>query len=328
MTNELFLEPKTNQYGSHMIMTNVNKPLKTKYVNIDTKFRDEYNYSQEANYNITLPERITDVTSIRVVSAEIPMSFYNISEALGNNSFGYTFKSNTVSIPIVSFVITIPDGNYSINDLITIINSQMNVNIQNYYVSKTNNYPSDNWISFSQSTKNNMINLMINYPVYVGSSKDTYAFNFTIKSDGTSDKFNFKNTLGWLLGFRNPIVDIKENIVSPLPQAAINLYGPKYLYLAIEEFNKGNQSSFVTPMNKSLLNKNIIARIALNRNGGYDFGSVLPTNNFNGLLMSDTRSYTGKIDLMKLNVQLLTEDGTVVNLNGLDFSLCLEVTHE
>jgi hypothetical protein len=79
---------------------------------------------------------------------------------------------------------------------------------------------------------------------------------------------------------------------------------------------------------KSLLNKNIIARITMNRNGGVDYGTVLPANNFNGLLMSDTRSYTGKIDLMKLNTQLLTEDGIVVNLNGIDYSFCLEVTHE
>ena len=40
---DLFLEPKVNQYGSHMVMTNVHKQNKTKYINIDTTFRDEYN---------------------------------------------------------------------------------------------------------------------------------------------------------------------------------------------------------------------------------------------------------------------------------------------
>lgn len=30
--SSLFMEPRTNQYGSHMIMTNVHKPTKTKYV--------------------------------------------------------------------------------------------------------------------------------------------------------------------------------------------------------------------------------------------------------------------------------------------------------
>ena len=38
--NNLFLEPKVKQYGSHMVMSNVNKPTKTKYVNVDTKFSD------------------------------------------------------------------------------------------------------------------------------------------------------------------------------------------------------------------------------------------------------------------------------------------------
>ena len=39
-----FLEPNVTQYGSHMVMTNVHKSSKTKYINIDTRFSDEYNY--------------------------------------------------------------------------------------------------------------------------------------------------------------------------------------------------------------------------------------------------------------------------------------------
>ena len=83
---ELFTGPKTTQYGSHMVMTNVAKTSKTKYVNIDTKFRDEYNSNVTSDYNITLPERITDVRSISVTNVEIPMTFFNISENLGNNA--------------------------------------------------------------------------------------------------------------------------------------------------------------------------------------------------------------------------------------------------
>ena len=43
----LFMEPNTTQYGSHMVMTNVVKPKRTKYLNIDTRFRDEYNYNDK-----------------------------------------------------------------------------------------------------------------------------------------------------------------------------------------------------------------------------------------------------------------------------------------
>ena len=38
-----FMEPTVSQHGSHMVMTNVHKPMKTKYVNLDTIFADEYN---------------------------------------------------------------------------------------------------------------------------------------------------------------------------------------------------------------------------------------------------------------------------------------------
>ena len=66
--NDLFLEPKTTQYGSHMVMTNVHKQTKRKFINIDTRFSDEYNYLTVANCNVTLPERINDVKSISIAS--------------------------------------------------------------------------------------------------------------------------------------------------------------------------------------------------------------------------------------------------------------------
>ena len=40
--NRLFKEPTMEQHGSHMIIKNVQKPEKTKYLTIDTRFRDEY----------------------------------------------------------------------------------------------------------------------------------------------------------------------------------------------------------------------------------------------------------------------------------------------
>jgi len=325
MSNELFLEPKTTQYGSHMIMSNVNKPLKTKYININTKFGDDYDYSQDSNYNITLPEKITNVTSMRVVSAEIPMSYYNISQALGNNYFYITDVNNNFTKKVI-----VNDNLYTIPTLITAINASITA------VSSGSNIQ---YIQTSIDPNNSKI-LKFGTNANVSNSGTTSDMKFILNfskidiSGNTYSKFDFKYRLGWLLGFRNPVITFtvpagtKSSIIILTPEASADIYGPKYLYLAIEEFNKGNQSSFVTPLYKSLLNKNIIARITMNRNGGFDYGTVLPANNFNGLLMSDTRSYTGKIDLMKLNTQLLTEDGIVVNLNGIDYSFCLEVTHE
>jgi hypothetical protein len=301
--NELFFEPKTTQYGSHMIMSNVHKSNKTKYINIDTKFREEYNYSQISNYNIILPERITEVKSMRVVSAEIPMTFFNISSSLGNNYF-YIYNTTT---PNNSKKINIPDGQYNT----ILLSSAINNSIKN------------TGLNLIYSLSGDVYDVSGTSSYFISNSNIT--INFAVNSDGTPDKFNFKFKLGWLLGFRNPIYVI--NTTSIFSEALVDINGSKYLYLAIEEFNKGNQSSFVPTLYSSILNKNIIARISLNK-ATHDFGKILPTNNYNGLLLSDTRSYSGKVDLLKLNIQLLNENGVIMNLNGMDFSFCIEVIHE
>jgi hypothetical protein len=313
--NDLFFEPKTDQYGSHMIMSNVRKVSKTKYVNIDTRFRDEYNYSQSVNYNVTIPERITDVKSMRVVSAEIPISFYNISLALGNSFFLITDTTPT------SKVVTIPDGQYSTITLSNMINSQINAQ----YGSANLVYGLTGCVGGFDASGTSSY--------FTAKAAKNITVSFAVNSDGTRDKFNFKTKLGWLLGFRQPSYTINSTASPSVPttvqsEALVDINGPRYLYLAIDEFNKGNQHSFIPPLHSSLVNKNIIARICLNKSGGYDYGRILPANYPNGLLVSDTRNYTGKIDLLKLNVQLLNENGLVMNLNGIDFSFCLEVVHE
>jgi len=290
---DLFLEPKTNQYGSHMIMTNVHKQSKTKLVNIDMKFRDEYNYSQIANYNITLPERINDVKSIQITNIEIPISYYNISMNLGNSYF--KIMNPDGSNPVI---VTIPDGQYTGSILAEKINNLLTTSIYSnlqYYFNGTRS-------KFTGNVK----------------------IEFDIDTTGNSDKYNFKSKLGWLLGFRNTSYVITTNIVS---EAVVDLNGPRYLYLAVDEFNnKGNQNSFITPVSNSMINKKVIARLAMNT---YMFPYNLNASftRFNGLT-SDVRTYNGTVDIQKLNVQLLNENGTPMQLNGLDFSFLMKITYE
>jgi hypothetical protein len=115
---DLFVGPKTNQYGGHMVMTNVVKERKKKYINVDTRFRDEYSSGGSCNglegITITLPERITEVKKIEVKCAEIPVSFYNISSDLGNNV-----------LQVGGPVKTVQDGFYSAAQLKDAINASL-----------------------------------------------------------------------------------------------------------------------------------------------------------------------------------------------------------
>lgn len=294
--DRLFLSPKVNQYGSHMIMTNVNKPTKIKYLSIDTRFCDEYNYNKTANFQFTLPNKLTDIKSISIMNIELPMSFYNISSALGNNTFSIQFANGT------SKVITIPDGNY---DSSGVLKTQLNT-----LLTGTN-------IAFDISGS---------YPTFNDSSSNPVILHFDTGSLGLFDKFNLKSKFGWLLGFRQPSYTISANSTI-LGESFYQLSSPRYLYLVIDEFSNTNPNSFLTELPTHSINKNIIARISLNRTI-YPFGSVLVANFINGYLLSDTRNYYNKIDIQKMNIQLVDEYGRPINLNGLDFSFSMMLEYE
>ena len=352
---DLFLEPTVSQYGSHMVMTNVQKETKRKYLNIDTRFRDDYNDSSNSSHIeniITLPQTITDVKSMMICNAEIPISYYNISASLGNNVFGVSYAndpgaylgSTDLCLNII-YPIVINDGVYDVSGLQTEINYKMK-----------NQYPT---ISFSNDIKFNMANTVdiSNATVMTTTNSYTFYYSYFKSNSGLAyiyfdintfvsgsytqinikNKYDYKTSLGWLLGYR------KQTSIKPIPvlvgaqyintyqgiksDSVVDLNGPRYLYIIVDEFSKGNQNSFISPLSNSIINKNILSRI------NYDtklhpFGSILSASIITGTLLSDRRSYTGKIDIQKLKVQIVNEYGKPINLNGLDFSFCLEIEHE
>jgi hypothetical protein len=299
-----FLEPRVNQYNSHMVMTNVSQSTRKKYINIDSRNLDVSGNSI-ANYTIMLPERINNVKSIMVCNAEVPISYYNVSSNLGNNSFGvYDVTGGSSGSVVVS------NGNYTSSTLVTEINSKLTA-------------LSNNFDDLSFNVYNNFVISSVKNDSTVATSG--IDVNFAVNSSNEFDKYNFKSKLGWLLGFR----DTSYNMTSTTrtAEALPDLNGPRYLYLVVDEFTKGNQSSFLAINTRSQIQGNILARITMNRTT-FGFGNILPANNFNGYLLTDRRSYNGRVDLQKLKIQLTDEYGTPVDLNGSGFSFCLEVEYE
>lgn len=316
---ELFVGPTTKQYGSHMVTTGVIKETKVKYINIDSRFKDDYG-NNLANYYFTLPERINDVKSISICNVEMPLSIFNISGDLGNNYFRVykTSPATDSSMVDVSYGFYPVTPFYGSNPLKTEINSSLaNTGVSNLSIDFSNNY-------------NNGTSTVNTYNGYFAQFKNSGAssitVDFAVSSSGTFDKYNLKSKLGWLLGFH----DLSYTIPSGgtiYSDSFVNLHFPRYLYIVLDEFSRGNQNSFISPLSNSFINKNIIARISIDYKK-YDFGDIVVGNQFNGVLLSDNRSYTGKTDLQKLNIQIVNELGIPVNLNGLDFSFTIVVEHE
>ena len=290
-----FLSPKVTQHSGHMIMTNVNKPSKIKYFNIDTRFQEEYNIVKKANYQYLLPQRITDVKSIAVRNIEIPLSFYPFSQNRGNTFFQVDNTS-----------IVIANGNYTTSSLVSAVNS--------LFVSKI-------------AATNFTVVLNTNNTVTITNNTGVpHIVHFDVDASGNFNRYPLKSFLGWCLGFRLPSYTIPTG-TSITSEGIVDINNIRYLFLVVDEFRQSYPNSFVSPLSNSLLSKNVLARISLNPSV-FSFGSILSANTFNGLLLSDQRMYSGKVDIQKLNIQLVDEWGNLVDLNQLDFSFCLEIECE
>ena len=281
--------PSIKQQDSHMIMTGVSKTIKERIISIDTKFRKDYVYGQnaDADFNIAFGEKISEVRSMEVDSIDIPLTFFNI------NSSNNTFHVNTS-------LITLTPGFYA---NVAAITTEINSKMISAGFSATD-------ISFSTVSINQTSVFRTNtvtYDISLGST-DTY-----------------KTSLGWLLGFRKNSYRITSSSKSAVSECSINLKNPRHLFLAINEFSSTNVNSFLAPFENANLNKNIIARVSVPDTG---FGTTITASHGNGLLVSEVRKHLEKVNIQRMHVQLLDDAGNVVNLNGSDFAFTLRITCE
>lgn len=311
-----FMEPQVKEQGGHMVMTNVHREIKKKYLNIDTRFQEEYHLDKFAEFKCQLPQTINNVQSIKVVNIEIPASIYNFSFQRRNTFFTVENSSGT------KMAIIIEDGNYTFDSLAAEIQSQLCSSVNGIADIEVTLDPSTHKLRFDNIVDTSRASDAL--PASTNKSP-LYIFNFDVDESGNSDKHNFKSKLGWLLGFREPSYHIYEggNIVS---ETFANLHPLRYLYLNIDEYAQANPSSFITPTSNSYTNPNAIARLALDPNT-YDFGSVICGNNACGKLLSVRRTYSGKTNIQNLHIQLLDELGNLVDLNQMDFSFALEIEY-
>jgi len=283
-------------------MNPLNKRILRKNINIDTRFRDNYYTSKASNFHVDLPLRLTQVVSLQLSAMELPTTFYTVSQVFGNNFFVLEISGAT------PLIVTVPDGNYDY------------LGLQNYI---------NNFLSLQTTAYQNIQFLSdINTPggtgptggsgkMVVGSLLGTQQFSINFLTDryGNEDRQTpLPLKLGWLMGFREGYY---ENAFTYVSEGIINLLGPKYIYLVVDDFNNSVSDGFYGAFNSSILNKNILARISLQ-------GSVfnyLSQNNYN--LITNPRQYFGPVDIQKLQIQLLDEYGRILDLNNMDYSFCL-----
>lgn len=280
-----------------------------KILNIDTRFRDNYLHTTATNCSLNIPFTIT-VLNMQLTSIEIPNSYYVISRQYGNNYF-------SISAGNEKMIYVIPDGNYSNPDLIDFLN---NYAVNNGYTSTSNPllfYMSFNVNIIGQSGSGSGQFVIGINPSYFGTLFD-FSVNFKEDINGNPDNSTpIIMKLGWLLGYREGIYINNSSYVS---EGVIDLYGPRYLFLAINDYTTSVNGGFYSAFHDTYMSKEILARISVPNTTQTNFN----INNWSNMnVISYPRQYFGPINLGRLNIQLLNEYGTPVDLNNMDFSFCL-----
>jgi len=288
------------------VINPINKRILRQNINIDTRFRDNYYASLSSNFHVVLPIKLSKVVSLQLTALELPTTLYTISQVFGNNFFAIKIPDETPS----QLMVTIPDGNYDYLALQNYIN--------NFLASQTTTYNQIQFLADMNTPSGTgspagsgkmIIGLKPGYTI------TSFSINFLTDKLGMEDRQTpLPLKCGWLMGFR---AGYYENSLSYVSEGIINLLGPRYIYLVIDDYNNSVNDGFYGAFNASILNKNILARISLN-GGTFNY---LSQNNLN--LTTTPRQYFGPVDIQNIQIQLLDEYGRILNLNNMDYSFCL-----
>lgn len=303
----------------------------TNTINIDTRFRDNYDSTSSTNINITLENMQKRVVSLKLSSVEIPMSFYNISESRKNNTFIIAKVLSSKNNNIDALLVTLPDGNYELEwlhenkgkDLIESINTAIK-NGKEGILDKHNNFIEQ------ENSGSEMLKTAVTYDVNRASGKSIFKANSVLTN--IQILFNVKNSnvinnpsniekqqcLGWDIGFRN--MNTTTDISS---ESICMITGPIYGFLSLNDKQSRYTSNFVSAMNKSLLDKHIISKINLSSTID-DVGCFKSASNIISYRDDNQiREYFGPVDIRSLEIKLMDEYGRLIDLNGMDWSFTL-----
>jgi hypothetical protein len=257
-----------------------------------------------SNFHLDLPIKLSQVVSLQLTALELPNTLYIISQVFGNNFFVLEISGEE------PFIVTIPDGNYDYLALQDYINNFLSTAPGNY---SDIQFLSDANTPGGSGPTGGSGRMVVG--LKAGSVVTEFAINFLTDANGNEDRQTpLPLKIGWLMGFR---LGYYVNNVTYVSEGIINLLGPRYIYLVVDDFNNNVLDGFYGAFTSSILNKNILARISLQDT----VFNYLSKDNYN--LISGPRQYFGPVDIQKLQIQLLDEYGRVLNLNNMDYSFCL-----
>ena len=222
-------------------------------ITLDSKYREYANglNSNPADYIATLSTPIVNTVNLSLYSYQIPYCWYAFDTTSRLNTcmwIVYNEYDDSTNVTTRFLIpICIPSGNYSPDEMVDALTAGLNAaTFETPPNTITYNSQTGRLAFFLDGlvcrggTMTNPQNAteLINIPAFTISAESGNAsllfFNTNPTSSVTSSPY-FDQTLGWFLGFREPAAPIAA--VGNYPNAILNVNGPKYLMLLLDDFN-------------------------------------------------------------------------------------------
>ena len=290
-------EAKKEEYYPVNVKSGTVNPLtiKTlkKVLNIDTRFRDNYENSSSTDFVINLPTAFKKVLSLQVINYQLPYTIYSISKKTGSNSFY-----------VDSNLIEIMDGGYDENTLVQEIQKSLPNNIEIEYNSIS--------ARFIFTSKNH----------HVFSLNFDYIENATMNYNLATNIDKNQLTLGWIMGFRNNRI-IKNGKQTAIKYDGSNTYISEYCYdgglsnkyylLSVNDYQNNHNIAFVGAFKyQSLTDNNILCKMTNSKEDGMK------------TVLYPKRIYFGPTNINKLHIKIYDEYGRILDVNNSDLSVEIE----
>jgi hypothetical protein len=329
----------------------IHRKTVTKLINIDSRFRDNYNDPtlSSTNFKMTLQNPQKQVIEMKLCDLELPTTYYPISRANGNNYMWIKVHVGLTDQDIYNYI-HIPDGNYYFDNLITYINGSkgfsstklartpLSINFDLNYNNAggvgtgtgkiqlglfTDLDISANELSQVDYVELNFGGIQLNTSVTesISMTLDEMISKYGSNVYLQKSNINIQLTLGWMLGFREFIYPnrFSSNNLSYISESVMDIIGPRYLFLVIDDGNSNNTNTNFIAATGSGLPGDTIARISLK---GAAF-NIQTQNDFS--VYTEPRYYFGPVNIGVLNVKLIDEYQRVVDLNKNDISFTLRM---
>ena len=324
----------------------INVRTTSRAINIDSRFRPHYYKTPSSQFSMYLPAIEKRVVKMTVGALEIPLTYHAVSNTLGNNRCLIIDNCSNLYPDPSGWLLTLPDGNYGTNELRGAPGSnpstEMDIEIaMNNAIATadagTVNINTGNFTPTGGAKLDPAQDICYRWDRISGrsvfacptgegegggaSSCMDFIVRFTIDKTGNldmNDSIQFK--LGWPLGFRGGEYMTSGAATS---EGICFISGPRYGFLAIDDFQKNRGKAHMLAFANSSLDENIMVRINLaavqNKEGVYK------SANDPGLTttMNTSRDYFGPVDIQKIKVTLYDEYGRVMDINNMDWSFTI-----